>query len=210
MSEPRSPLKLAVLISGSGTTLHNLLEKIGAGKLSARVEVVISSTKHAGGLRYAEQAGIARHVVAPQRGEAAELFRDRVFGICRDANVDLVVMGGYLKHVLIPSDFEGRVMNIHPSLIPAFCGRGFFGQHVHASAIAYGVKVSGCTVHFVDNEYDHGPIILQRVVPVEHDDSPATLAARIFAEECEAYPAAIQCFAEGKLEITGRTVRIGR
>jgi folate-dependent phosphoribosylglycinamide formyltransferase PurN len=117
-------------------------------------------------------------------------------------------MGGFLKHVLIPADFEHRVMNIHPGLIPAFCGQGFYGHHVHQAVLDYGVKISGCTVHFADNQYDHGPIILQRTVPVLDEDTPDTLAARIFEQECEAYPEAVRLFAEGRLQVVGRRVRV--
>jgi folate-dependent phosphoribosylglycinamide formyltransferase PurN len=116
-------------------------------------------------------------------------------------------MAGFLKHVLIPQDFVGRVMNIHPSLIPAFCGHNYFGRRVHQAALDYGVKFSGCTVHFVDNHYDHGPIILQRVVPVMDDDTPESLGARVFEQECQAYPEAIRLFAEGRLKVVGRRVR---
>ncbi len=115
-------------------------------------------------------------------------------------------MGGFLKHVLIPSDFENRVTNIHPGLIPAFCGKGFYGLRVHQAVLDYGVKVSGCTVHFVDNEYDHGPIILQHVVPVLDDDTAESLAARVFDAECEVYPQALQLYAEGRLRVVGRRV----
>jgi folate-dependent phosphoribosylglycinamide formyltransferase PurN len=99
-------------------------------------------------------------------------------------------------------------MNIHPSLIPAFCGRGFYGHHVHEAVLAYGVKITGCTVHFADNQYDHGPIILQRAVPVWDDDTPESLAARVFEQECEAYPEAIRLYAAGRLQLEGRRVRI--
>ncbi len=117
-------------------------------------------------------------------------------------------MGGYLTHVLIPPDFENRVLNIHPALIPAFCGRGFYGHHVHEAVLEYGAKVSGCTVHFVDNQYDHGPIILQKVVPVLDDDTPDSLAARVFAAECEAYPEALRLLGRGKVVVEGRSVRV--
>src|SRR5262249_23652030 len=110
--------------------------------------------------------------------------------------------------VLIPDDFRNLVLNIHPALIPAFSGKGFHGLHVHRAALETGVKVSGCTVHFADNEYDHGPIVLQRWVPVLDDDSPETLAARVFEQECEAYPEAIRLFAEGHLRPEGRRVRV--
>jgi folate-dependent phosphoribosylglycinamide formyltransferase PurN len=111
--------------------------------------------------------------------------------------------------VRIPDDFRHRVLNIHPALIPAFCGKGFYGHRVHEAVLEYGAKVSGCTVHFADTQYDHGPIVLQRAVPVLDDDTPDTLAARIFEQECEAYPEAIRLFAEGRLKIEGRKVRIG-
>ncbi|MBC7351484.1 MAG: phosphoribosylglycinamide formyltransferase, partial [Thermogutta sp.] len=104
--------------------------------------------------------------------------------------------------------FENRVVNIHPALIPAFCGQGFYGLRVHQAVLDYGAKITGCTVHFADNLYDHGPIILQRVVPVLDDDTPETLAARVFAEECKAYPEAITLIAEGRVQVEGRKVRI--
>ena len=117
-------------------------------------------------------------------------------------------MAGFLKHILVPADFQLRVINIHPSLIPAFCGPGFYGRHVHEAVLAKGVKISGCTVHFVDNEYDHGPIILQRSVPVAEDDTPTSLAEKIFAQECKAYPEAIQLYAANRLRVVENTVVI--
>src|SRR5437868_7559018 len=113
-----------------------------------------------------------------------------------------------MQLIVIPDDFIGRVLNIHPALIPAFCGKGYYGHHVHEAVLAYGAKVSGCTVHFADNEYDHGPIILQRAVEVRDDDTAETLAARVFAQECEAYPEAVGRFAEGRLRVEGRVVRV--
>jgi phosphoribosylglycinamide formyltransferase 1 len=197
-----------VLISGGGTTLRNLLERIRAGELSLDVRVVLSSSKRAGGLRYAEEAGIPWHLVRRRDFDTPEAHREALFGHCRAAAVSLVVMGGYLEHVLIPEDFVHRVVNIHPSLIPAFCGHGYYGLRVHEAVLDYGAKISGCTVHFVDNVYDHGPIILQRPVPVLDDDTPTTLAARIFEEECRAYPEALQWYAEGRVVVEGRRVRI--
>jgi phosphoribosylglycinamide formyltransferase-1 len=117
-------------------------------------------------------------------------------------------MAGFLQLLEIPADFAGRVLNIHPALIPAFCGKGFHGLAVHRAALETGVKVSGCTVHFADNEYDHGPIISQYVVPVLDDDTPESLAGRVFAQECEAYPEAIRWFAQGRLRIEGRRARV--
>ena len=197
-----------MLISGGGTTLRNLLAKIAAGELDARVELVVSSNAKAGGLAIAEAADVPTVVFQQRDFATVEDFGTAVFDACRATDAELVVMGGFLKFVPIPPDFAGRVMNVHPALIPAFCGLGAYGHHVHNAVLAYGAKVSGCTVHFVDNEYDHGPIVLQRVVPVAEDDTPHTLAARVFAAECEAYPEALRLYAAGRLRIEGRRVRI--
>lgn len=201
-----SDLSLAVWISGGGTTLRNLLEKIAAQQLPAQVKLVISSRSDAGGLRFAQQASIPWHVIRRADYDGTQAYSDAMFEPCRRADVDLVVMAGFLKHVLIPEDFVWRVMNIHPALIPAFCGKGFYGHHVHQAVLEYGAKLSGCTVHFVDNQYDHGPIILQRAVPVLDDDTVQQLAARVFEQECEAYPEAIRRFAENSLVVKGRRV----
>lgn len=202
-----TPMPIAVLISGGGTTLKNLLTKIESESLPVRVASVISSSRKAKGLAYATEAGIATQVLPRKKDVSPEAYGDAVFDTCRKAGIELVVMGGFLKHVLIPTDFENRVVNIHPGLIPAFCGQGFYGQRVHQAVLDYGAKVSGCTVHFVDNEYDHGPIILQRVVPVLDDDTAETLQARVFEQECAAYPEAIRLFAEGRLVVADRKVR---
>lgn len=209
---PLSPLRLAVLISGGGTTLRNLIEHIQQGKLDARILRVISSNPAARGLEIARAAGIETHVVPRVRSQTLDDFSRQIFDLCRgstpDDAVHLVAMGGFLKLVRIPEDFVHRVVNIHPALIPAFCGRGYYGLRVHQAVLDYGARYSGCTVHFVDDEYDHGPIILQRVVPVLDDDTPQTLAARVFAAECEAYPEALRLFAAGRLRVQGRRVRI--
>jgi phosphoribosylglycinamide formyltransferase-1 len=204
----QSPLTLAVLISGGGTTLRNLLEKIAARELDATIAIVISSNPQAGGLKIAAEAGIATRTIERRSFTNDEAYGTAVFAGCREATPDLVVMAGFLKFAPVPDDFTNRVMNIHPALIPAFCGRGFYGLRVHQAVLDYGAKISGCTVHFVDNQYDHGPIILQRVVPVEEGDTPKTLAARVFAAECEALPEAIRLFAAGRLEVENRRVRL--
>jgi formyltetrahydrofolate-dependent phosphoribosylglycinamide formyltransferase len=201
------PIRLGVLLSGNGTTLQNFLDCIAAGRLQAEVAIVVSNRWDAYGLKRAENASIPTAVIDRKECAGREEFSGRIFERCRQANVDLVCMAGFLQLIHIPDDFRGRVLNIHPALIPAFCGKGFYGHKVHEAALAYGVKVSGCTVHFADNEYDHGPIVLQRTVSVHDCDTAETLAARVFAQECEAYPEAIQLFAEGKLRIEGRRVR---
>lgn len=202
-----APIRLAILLSASGTTLQNLLDRIAAGTLRAEIVLVLSNNADAFGLQRAKNAGIATLVVNRKEAGSREEFSRRIFDACRAANVDLVCMAGFLQLIVVPDDFFGRVMNVHPSLIPAFCGQGFYGHHVHEGVLAYGAKVSGCTIHFADNQYDHGPIILQRAVPVLDEDTAETLAARVFEQECEAYPEAIRLFAERKLIMGGRRVR---
>jgi len=197
MPDPRY-LRLAVLLSGSGRTLENLLDRIAAGTLPATVAVVVASRSDVRGVRIAERAGVPVRVL-PRAGEAVERWSGSVFAACADARADLVVMAGFLHLVRIPTAYVGRVINIHPSLLPAFGGQGFHGIHVHRAVLERGCTVSGCTVHVVDDEYDHGRVLLQKVVPVLTDDSPESLAARVFAAECEALPETIARIAAGLL-----------
>jgi formyltetrahydrofolate-dependent phosphoribosylglycinamide formyltransferase len=187
------PLRLAILLSGSGRTLENLLEWIAAGRLAATVDVVIASRRDVRGVEVARRAGVTTHVL-PQGAATTAAWSAEIFAACRAAKADLVVMAGFLKLVEIPPDFAGRVINIHPALLPAFGGQGFHGMHVHRAVLERGCTVSGCTVHLVDNEYDHGRILLQKTVPVLPDDTPESLAARVFAVECLALPEAIARF----------------
>ena len=207
-SDPNRPLRIAVLISGGGTTLRNFIEKINAGALNAELLLVVSSNPKAGGIKYAEEAEIPVAVIVRKEFGSREDFSAAIFERCGEAGVDVVAMGGFLKRLVIPEDFAGRVVNIHPALIPSFCGDGFYGHSVHEAVLEYGVKLSGCTVHFADNQYDHGPVILQKAVPVMDDDTPDTLAARVFQAECEAYPEALNLIAAGRVTIAGRCVRI--
>ncbi len=201
-------MRVAVLISGGGTTLRNFLEKKAAGELDVDFALVVSSNPKARGLEIAAEAGIPTEVVELKNFDSPEAFSKEIFTACRSAHADYVVMGGFLKHVPIPPDYENRVINIHPGLIPAFCGKGFYGLRVHQAVLDYGAKVSGCTVHFVDDVYDHGPIILQRVVPVDEDDTAESLADRVFAAECEAYPEVLRLLAAGRITVQGRRVRV--
>lgn len=209
MSVPEiKTLTVAVLISGGGTTLRNLLAHINERDLPVRVVHVLSSTPKARGLEYAKAAGIATSVYDRKQYGSDEEYGRAVFDECRRSGCDYVVMGGFLKFVPVPDDFAFRVINIHPALIPAFCGHGMYGHFVHEAVLKYGAKLSGCTVHFVDNQYDHGPIILQRAVPVLDDDTPDALAARVFEAECEAYPEALRLLAAGRVQHDGRRVTI--
>jgi len=203
-----SKLELVVLLSGGGTTLENLLKKIAAKQLDAKILLVISSNSKARGLQIAAAAGIPTKIVSPKTFPTPDAYSEAIFDACRATAAQWVVMAGFLTYVPIPPDYENRVLNIHPGLIPAFCGKGFYGHHVHEAVLEYGAKISGCTIHFVDNQYDHGPIILQKVVPVMDDDTPDKLAARVFAAECEAYPEALRLLASGKVEVAGRRVSV--
>lgn len=182
------PLSIAVLISGGGTTLKNLLTRFDRGQLPVEFSLVICSNPNAKGLQFAADRGIPTMIIARKDFTCGQDHRDAVFQACRDKQVEIVVMGGYLEHLLIPDDYENRVINIHPSLIPAFCGKGFYGLKVHQAVLDFGAKVTGCTVHYVDNQYDHGPIIAQQACPVLANDTPETLAARVFELECQLLP----------------------
>lgn len=205
---PRKTIKLAVLLSGGGTTLQNILDRIDAAKLSASVVAVVASKPGAYGLERAKARGIDTYVVRRRDFPDSGAFSDRINEVLKPHAPDLILLAGFMLLYRVPGEYEGRVMNIHPALIPAFCGRGFYGWRVHEAVLEYGARISGCTVHFVNNRYDKGPIILQQAVPVIEGDTPETLAARVFERECEAYPEAIQLFADGRLRIEGRTVRI--
>ena len=201
-------LRIAVLLSGTGRSLANLQQEITAGRLHADIAVVVSSKLEAYGLERAKAHGLDA-VAVPRREHAdLEAFNAAINAVLVPYDVDLVVLAGFLSlYQPLPAS-AGRVMNIHPALLPAFGGKGFYGDRVHRAVLDSGVKVSGCTVHFADSQYDHGPIILQTAVPVLDDDTVPSLAARVFAAECEAYPRAIQLFADDRLRLEGRRVRI--
>lgn len=199
MSRPR----LVVLVSAGGTTLQNLLDRTADGRLEATVAGVVSSDATAFAVTRAERAGIP--VVVVERKPAAD-FSDRVFTAADAFAPDLVVLAGWLHLLHIPPAYRHRVLNIHPSLLPAFGGKGMYGRHVHEAVLAYGAKVSGCTVHFADDTYDTGPVLVQRAVPVLDADTPETLAARVYEAECEALPEAITKVAAGDWRLDGRRV----
>jgi phosphoribosylglycinamide formyltransferase-1 len=205
-----NPIRISVLISGGGTTLLNLLEKKSAGQLNANVVKVISNNPQAAGLKFANSESIETAIVSHREHRELVKFSELIFDECRAVQTDLVVMGGFLRRVAIPADFVNRVINIHPSLIPAFCGKGHYGSRVHQAVIDYGCKISGCTAHFVDDDYDHGPIIAQRTVPVFADDTSDELAKRVFEQECEIYPDVINWIADGAVSVSGRTVSVRR
>jgi len=195
MSKSES-LPIAIFLSGSGRTLANLIEHRDNHGLPIDIRLVISSRLGVRGLEIATEAGIATRVIRERDYPDANGYSAAMFAPLAEHGVRYVVMAGFLKHVLIPDAFENRVINIHPSLLPAFGGQGMYGNHVHEAVIARGVKITGCTVHFVDNEYDNGPIFHQRSCPVLAGDTPDSLAARVFEQECLAFPEAIRMLAE--------------
>jgi formyltetrahydrofolate-dependent phosphoribosylglycinamide formyltransferase len=178
-----------------------------AGQLPARVAVVVAS-RRCKGADLAQEAGLRVELVPYRKAANAEEYSRRITAVLDEAKVDLVVLAGFLSFWHIPPHYAGRVINIHPALLPNFGGHGMYGHFVHEAVLAAGCKVSGCTVHFVTNEYDRGPIILQRTVPVLEGDTPDTLAARVFQEELKAMPEAIALFAAGKLHIEGQVVHV--
>jgi phosphoribosylglycinamide formyltransferase-1 len=201
------PIRLAVCVSGEGTTLQNLIDRIRSRRLKAEIVQVVASKPRIGAIARAEAAGIPL-ALANYNARSRTEFSTSVFEPIRHSMADLVVLAGFLALVKIPPDYKGRVINVHPSLIPSFCGKGFYGSNVHKAVLAMGAKVSGCTIHFADDDYDNGPIIAQRPVQVLEDDTLDTLAARVFNEECKALPEAIALYAEGRLKLDGRRVRV--
>jgi len=201
-------LRLGVLLSGGGRTLLNILEEIRAGRLRAEVACVIAS-RPCKGVERSEAAGLAVTMIRYKEMPDTAAYSARIAEVLGAAGADLVVQAGFLSLWHIPPQYEGRVMNIHPALLPSFGGKGMYGHHVHDAVLAAGCKISGCTVHFVTHEYDRGPIVVQRAVPVCEGDDADALADRVFEQECVAYPEAIRLFGEGRLRIDGGVVRVG-
>lgn len=174
----------------------NLAHAIAAGELDARIVCVISSRADAGGVERATELGLPLHIVERKAFASHESFSDVVWPLIREAEAQLVCLAGFLSLLTIPPDYEQRVINIHPALLPAHGGKGMYGHHVHEAVLAAGESESGCTVHYCDSRYDTGKIILQRRCPVRPDDTADTLGARVFEEECKAYPEAIRMVVE--------------
>jgi phosphoribosylglycinamide formyltransferase-1 len=190
-AKPETPA-IAVFVSGGGRSLENLVEVIARGELDARIALVVSSTPKAFALERAKRHGIASAVIDPDRELATEDFSRDAFAAVEAFGCDAVVLAGFLRLLVVPERWVGRVLNIHPSLLPAFGGKGWYGAKVHAAVLARGVQFTGCTVHYVTNEYDAGPILLQRCVAVEAEDTPESLAERVFEEEKIALPEALR------------------
>ena len=194
-------LNIGVLISGGGSNLQAIIDDCESKKINGNIKVVISNREDAFGLERAKKHNIR---------SVFEKDEDEVIKILKEENIDLVVLAGYLK-IISPkfvSEFENKIMNIHPALIPSFCGDGFYGEKVHQAVIDYGAKVSGATVHFVNEKADAGPIIMQDTVKVMDDDDAKTLAKRVLEVEHKILPRCVKLFCEGKISVEGRKVRI--
>ncbi len=205
-------LKLAVLVSGGGTNLQAIIDAIDSGSITnAEISVVISNNPNAYALERAKKHGITALCISPKQFESREAFNQAFLEQLNACQVDLVVLAGFL--VVLPEqmikEYRNRIINIHPSLIPSFCGKGFYGLKVHEAALARGVKLTGATVHFVDEGTDTGPIILQKAVEVAPDDTPETLQRRVMEQaEWVIMPKAIDLIANGKVSVTDGRVRI--
>lgn len=199
--------RLAVLVSGSGSNLQAIIDHVENGYLNCSIECVISDKNEVFSLKRAEKHGIKTFVL--DRKEYGSNISDAVYDIVRN-KVDLIVLAGFLSILQgnILKEFKNRIINVHPSLIPSFCGSGMYGIKVHEKAISYGVKVSGCTVHYVDEGTDTGPIILQKTVPVYFEDDASTLQKRVLEQEHIALPEAVKLISEGKAEVLENRVKI--
>ncbi len=194
--QTRPPLPIGVLISGSGSTLANLIERLADGRLAGiRIACVISSRSAIRGVEIARTAGLQTHIVRRRDHADSRGFSDAIAERLAEAGAELVVMAGFLCYWHVPARYARRTLNIHPALLPAFGGRGMYGAHVHEAVLRAGATESGCTVHLVDEQYDHGPILAQARVAVHANDSVESLAARVGAAERELYPRVLADFA---------------
>lgn len=204
--------RIAVLVSGGGTNLQALIDAQGRGEIvNGEISIVISSAPEVYALERAKQAGIPSYVLDRKNFSSSQAMTVALVDKLKSLSIDVVVMAGFMTIVTreLFEVYNNAVINIHPALIPSFCGKGAYGLHVHEQALAYGVKVSGATVHFVNEECDGGPIILQKAVDVLPDDTPEVLQRRIM-EQCEwkLLPQAVSLFCQDRLRVEGRTVRI--
>jgi len=201
-------LPVAILISGTGRTLRDLLRAVDAGKVPIDIRLVIGSTPNASGLQYAEFMGIPAEVIERRDFPSPEEYSATVLKRCQEVGAEYVIMAGFAMRLEITPEYQNRVIGSHPALAPAFCGQGYFGRRVHAAVLEHGVKVTGCTVFFLDQEYNNGPVIVQKAVPVEPDDTVERLEARVLPLETEALIEALRLLAEDRVVVQGRRVRI--
>jgi phosphoribosylglycinamide formyltransferase-1 len=203
--------KIAVFVSGGGTNLQAIIDAIKSGYIKeGYIEIVVSNKKDAYGLERAVKSGIKAMFFDPKEYPEREVYDEYLAGKMNSLNIDLICLAGYMRILtgVFIDKFKGKIMNIHPALLPSFGGPGMYGLKVHEAVLNYGVKVTGCTVHFVDKNVDSGPIIIQKCVEVDENDTPETLQKRVLQLEHKAYPEAVKLFTEDKLIIEGRKVKI--
>lgn len=202
--------RIAVLCSGGGTNLQAVIDAVEDGRIDGEIVLVLSNASKAYALERAQRHGIPARFISKKAAGSAEAFNDQILAALQEASAELVVLAGYLPIIgsQVVRAYEHRIINIHPALIPSFCGVGMYGHHVHEAVIAFGAKISGATTHFVDEEVDHGGIIMQKSVPVLEGDTPDTLAARVLTVEHEILPESVRLFCAGKLGVDGRHVHV--
>jgi formyltetrahydrofolate-dependent phosphoribosylglycinamide formyltransferase len=203
-------MNIAVFGSGKGSNFRSILDKILEGEIPAKVGVVISNNSKSGILEIAREHNIPALHISQKQFISEEEFNNKILKVLEEFNINFIVLAGYMKKIdsLIVSKFKNRIINIHPALLPAFGGKEMYGSRVHTAVIDYGCKYSGATVHIVDDEYDHGAIILQESVPVLENDTPEILAARVLKIEHKIFPQAVKLFAENRIKIINRKVSI--
>ncbi len=205
-------INIAVLVSGHGrgSNMQAIVDACTDGRITGRVAVVVGVKDDVPAMDRARENGIPAIALSPKEFDSDEAYGARILEVLAEHNVDLICLAGYMRilPIEVVRKFQWRIMNTHAALIPSFCGKGMYGEHVHQAVLDYGAKVSGCTIHFVDEEYDSGPIIVQKCVPVEEGDTSDTLGARILPNEHKAYVEAVQLFAEGRLKVEGRVVHV--
>lgn len=207
-----SPIKIGILISGGGTNLQSLIDNIKNEYINGEIKLVVSNKKEAYGLERAKKEGIETLYIDRKSFNSEDEYNEKIIEEFKDRNIELVVLAGYLR--VLSKEFvkayKGRIINIHPSLIPSFCGRGYYGEKVHREVLKYGVKVTGATAHFVDEGTDTGPIILQKVVEVKDNDTVEQLKERVLKVEHEILPEAVKLFCDGRIKLKDRKVIILR
>ena len=202
--------RIAVLCSGGGSNLQALIDAVEAGKINGEIVLVLANASKAFALERARKHGIEAKFISKKEAGSTEAFNDVILAELTRVKADLVVLAGYLPIVgeQVVRAFPHRIINIHPALIPSFCGVGMYGHHVHEAVLAYGAKISGATTHFVDEQVDHGGVIMQDSVPVLEDDTADTLAARVLTVEHRILPESVRLFCDGKLRVDGRRVHV--
>lgn len=207
-----NPLRIAVLVSGQGrgSNMQAIIDGCRSGKINGEVALVVGVKDDAPAMERARDQGVPTLAISPKAFDTTDAYDDAVFSALQASSIDLICLAGYMRVLgqKIIDAWRDRIMNVHPALIPSFCGKGMYGHHVHEAVIARGVKFTGVTVHLVDEEYDTGPIILQTIVPVEPDDTPDSIAAKVLVQEHKTYAEAISLFAQGRLRVLDRKVTI--